>query len=181
MNNNTGVVPFIESESSLVIPDFGNGELATTQEQFPFLVGPDVTDDELEEALIMASEYLCDYVNVNDDHLTTTIRGETHLQVLEAWGAILVKKQGMTFRNSKTGEEKQAYSVIFKLKDEKGCFSYLGFTSISAMQFMYRFVLGLPYIKGLLGDWKRPVRFSVKRVEAATGHTFSFKLVRGLQ
>lgn len=178
--NNTELAPYIEAnETNLTLPDFESAP-PVVADQFPGLTRPGMTDEQLEDVLILASEYMWEYDISKDDYLTRTVRGETQLQILECWGAIIVKKEGMEFLNSKTGEAKQAYGVVFKLK-EGDTFKYLGFTSISALTFMHRFVMPHPAVKGQLGDWLRPIRFSVKEVEASVGHTFSFKLIRGLQ
>lgn len=177
--NNTEIMPYIEAnETSLTIPDFDQAP-PVCSDQFPGLIRPGMTDEQLEDQLILASEYLGEYDANKEDYLTRTVRGETQLQILECWGAIIVKKEGMEFLNSKTGEAKQAYGVVFKLREGE-TFKYLGFTSISALTFMHRFVMPHPAVKGQLGDWARPIRFSVKQVEASQGHTFAFKLIRGL-
>lgn len=178
--NSTEMQPYIEANESSLIIDFDRAPMPASNE-FPGLVKPGMDDQELEDCLVMASEYMASYVNVSDDHLTRTVKGVTNLQVLEAWGAIIVFKEGKQFTNSRTGESAQAYGVVFKLREENGEFTYLGFTSVSALTFLRRFVMPLPGIRGQLGDWTRSIRFSVKAVPAATGHTFSFKLIRGLQ
>lgn len=171
--SNTDVVPFVES--TLEVIDFSPPE--PLERQFPYLARPGMSDDQVESLLVLASEYMADYQNISPDYLTQTIRGETTQQVLECWGCIVVKKEGLFFVNSKTGEQQQAYSVIFKLK-EGDSFKYLGFTSVSAWTFVKRFVLTWPSVRGQLGNWSKPVCFTVQQQKAATGHTFSFKLIR---